>query len=140
MRRRLLYSFLPAAALAVCGCGGVDDQPETGEVTGKVTLDGQPLADATVMFKPEQGRPSSGRTGADGTYVLQYNADTPGAKVGPHKVYISTYVEPRINDDTKKVEDPGVKEKVPRKYNQETTLTADVKSGDNDLPFELTSK
>lgn len=41
-----------------------------GEVAGVVTLDGQPLADATVTFHPadKDQKPVAGRSGADGKY------------------------------------------------------------------------
>ncbi len=42
-----------------------------------------------VEFYPEIGRPSMGRTDDQGRYVLYYNADNKGAKVGLHQVRIS---------------------------------------------------
>jgi hypothetical protein len=121
---------------AAAGCGGSGGGPPLGTVSGVVTLDGQPLADATVTFTPAAGRPSQGFTGSDGRYTLAYTVEQPGAMVGDHVVRISTegYVER-----------PGgaveqMKERVPATYNAQSTLTATVKAGTNDLPFELQSK
>jgi hypothetical protein len=123
-------------ALAAAGCGGSGGGPPLGKVSGVVTLDGQPLADATVTFTPAVGRPSQGVTGSDGRYTLAYTADQQGAMVGEHVVRISTegYVE-RTGGAVEQM-----KERVPLQYNAQSTLTATVKAGTNDLPFQLQSK
>ncbi len=122
--------------LAVCGCGGGGNLPELGRVSGIVTLDGAPLAGATVTFAPATGRPSQGITGDDGRYVLEYTPGNLGAMVGEHVVRISTerYVE---RPDGSVEELP---ERVPATYHARSTLTASVKPGVNDLPFALESK
>lgn len=129
-------TVLALVAAAAAGCGGGGGGPPLGRVSGVVTLDGQPLADATVTFTPATGRPSQGVTGSDGRYTLAYTAEQPGAMLGDHVVRISTegYVER-----------PGgaveqMKERVPSRYNAQSTLTATVKAGTNDLPFQLQSK
>jgi hypothetical protein len=110
-----------------------------GEVEGTVTLDGQPLADARISFYPQEGgRSSEAVTDASGRYVLQYSGEAGGAKVGTHKVSISTFEESRQEDDGSKI--PGVPEKVPAKYNTESTLTQEVKSGKQTIDFALESK
>ena len=38
-----------------CGGGTPDDQPDIGQVTGVVTVDGSPKADIIVAFQPEGG-------------------------------------------------------------------------------------
>ena len=66
----ILFCLLPF----VCGCGGgVADQPELAAVSGQVTLDGQPLPNVILTFKPVgEGRSSSGVSDEDGNYSLQY--------------------------------------------------------------------
>ena len=117
-------------ALAVCaGCGGgPSDTPELGTGHGTVKLDGQPLPKATVRFTPvETGRHSTGETDDNGYYELQYTQRDEGALLGKHKVSIRTY---RSEDDE------VTPEKLPTKYNTETTLEAEVKSGSNEINFE----
>jgi len=132
-RAATVLALLVAAA---AGCGGGGGGPPLGRVSGVVTLDGQPLADATVTFTPATGRPSQGVTGSDGRYTLAYTAEQPGAMVGDHVVRIST--EGYMERPGGAVEQ--MKERVPLRYNAQSTLTATVKVGTNDLPFELQSK
>lgn len=129
--------ILMFAVAILPGCRG-SDAPPLGEVEGTVTLDGQPLADARISFYPQEGgRSSEAVTDASGHYVLRYT-DAAGAKVGVHKVSISTFEESRQEDDGSKI--PGVPEKVPAKYNTESTLTQEVKSGKQTINFDLQSK
>ena len=72
----------------MAGCGG--DAPDLGVVSGVVTQGGQPVANATVEFVPETGRPSYATTGPDGRYALAFAADQPGAAVGTHSVRVTT--------------------------------------------------
>jgi hypothetical protein len=126
---RAAVSAAILAGVAIAGCGGgPGDQPDLGYVEGTVKLDGKPLAGAKIYFQPEKGRMSEGKTDANGHYVLEYTTDTQGAKLGKHSVRISTFEE---NDDG------GTKtpEKVPAKYNINTTLTAEVKAEDQEIDF-----
>lgn len=126
---------LAILSAATHGCNRADGPP-LGKVSGVVTLDGQPLADAIITFAPPNGRPSQGITGSDGRYTLAYTAEQQGAMVGDHVVRISTerYVERSGGAVEQMVE------KVPTKYHAESTLTATVKAGTNELPFDLRSK
>lgn len=127
--------YIIGALLLVLGCSGApSDQPELGEVTGTVTLDDRPLANVWVGFAPQDGRSSMGLTDKDGRYKLDYLFDTPGAKVGQHTVTITT---PREDESGGEV--PNFKELVPAHYNTNSTLTADVKPGENKIDFPLTT-
>jgi hypothetical protein len=143
--RKLTLTFiLFAVALtsAVCGgCGG-SDHPDLGQVQGTVTMDEEPLADATVTFVPEEGRPSSGITNSNGEYELTYVRDTKGAVLGHHKVRILAVEEDASAEDTEFPEDTAsqAKESIPAKYNTQTTLTADVEKGKNTFDFDLKSQ
>ncbi len=74
--------------LAGCGKGG----PEIASVKGKVTMDGTPLANASVVFVPEHGRPAGGRTDSDGNYELTFTSGRMGTMPGKNKVKISTQI------------------------------------------------
>jgi hypothetical protein len=89
MLRRIAFAVLPL--LVAIGCTG---SPSFAPVSGKVTREGKPLADASVGFQPNAslnpGSGSYGRTDADGRYELKVvTTDEPGAVVGPHKVFVT---------------------------------------------------
>ncbi len=125
---RLLASALLFAGLAQ-GCGGAR---EVGLVTveGVVTLNGLPLPDANVVFRPAKGRPSIGRTDGEGRYQLAFIEGRQGALPGQHKVSISTFVEPN-SDSSDPLLQKGRPEQVPANYNTRTTLVADLSSDGN---------
>lgn len=121
----LLFSL---ALLFIAGCGS-----NTKPVTGTVTLDGKPLEGASVVFAPsEGGRTNSvATTDSSGAYALQYTSKEAGAMVGDYKVLI---FKPKATDK-------GEVETLPRKYNEESTLTATVTNdGENSFNFDLESK
>ena len=115
------------------GCGGAD-VPELGYVSGKVTMDGQPLQGVSVQFNPvDGGRAGSGATNEEGEYELQYTSGYEGAVVGPCKVSINTiWPEGEAPD--------GESDPVPPKYNHKTELAETVEPGDNVFNFDLQSK
>ena len=122
-----------AAVLAV-GCS----QYETGDVQGVITLDGQPLANATVTFSPAQGRASIGQTDAEGRYQLRYTNTETGAEFGQHRVSITSAIQGvSAEGDVPGVE--GRQELLPARYHADTELTADVKAGSNTIDFALES-
>ena len=86
---RFSFIVLCLTVLTV-GCGGPpSDQPDLGEVSGKVTVDGTALANATVTFTPTgKGRPSTGTTDSEGYYELMYTLEASGAAMGEHVVTI----------------------------------------------------
>lgn len=128
-------------ALALCvfsGCGS-----DIAEVKGRVTLDGQPLKDATVMFLPAGGgRPGTAITDADGRYELLFTGTEKGAMIGKNVVKISTYYPPMGNTgaDGKTSEIPACPERLPAKYHDRTELIAEVKPGVRAYDFDLKSK
>ncbi len=134
-----IQHHLGIGAIALCavgtlvGCGGGESGPELSEVSGRVQLDGNAVEGATVMFSPvDGGRPSFGTTDADGGYELEYTEDRSGAVVGKHKVEISTG----------QVSGEGAaesQEKIPSKFNTQTTLEVEVESGGDEHNFDLNS-
>lgn len=124
---------LLAAALA--GCGGPDYYP----VTGKVTLDSQPLPNASITFmsESEDATAAFGWTDEEGNYQLECGLDELGTPAGTYRVHITTYQEGNDQDDPPI---PPVPEKVPAEYNIQSKLTAEVKPEENVLNFELSSQ
>lgn len=133
----LLVGVLGLAA----GCGG-DRQIAT--VSGRVTLDGQPLRGARVSFQPvgnvkNSGVGSFGKTNDNGEYSLTLiDESAPGAIVGSHEVRIvdqkNTGADP--TDDRQRTRG----DLVPAEYNTKTTLHFEVKPGHNEANWPLVSK
>jgi len=86
MSARSLRAGLGVALLIGAGCGG--NSPVA--VRGTVTLDGNPVEGAVVLFLPEgeTGRQASGQTGPDGSFKLTTVAPNDGALRGKYKVVV----------------------------------------------------
>lgn len=125
---RLAFAVVSSASvLMALGCSDL----HIGQVSGTVTLDGEPLAEANIEFAPQSGAPSYGVTDSKGQYVLSYSPQVKGAEVGTHTVRISTYyVEARAN---------GVKrpERVPASFNASSDVTREVKRGRQVFDFDI---
>jgi hypothetical protein len=116
-------------ALAILGCSP-SQRPPLGQVSGTVTLNGEPLANATVRFTPAgPGRTSQGTTDAAGRYELHYLREIPGANIDRHTVRITTASE-----------ENGGRELLPPRYHSRSQLEARVVSGTNGLDFVLRSQ
>ncbi|MFN3151516.1 hypothetical protein [Bremerella sp.] len=124
------FSFAWSCVLATLVLSlGCSSNSETVPVHGYVLLDGKPLVNAEIIFQPEGKRASIGRTNKEGYYELTFTAMKEGGVVGLNRVMI-----------TKEAAGPDGDETIPREYNVDTTLTADVvESGDNEFIFDLKS-
>ena len=86
--------LLLTAFAFVAGCPR-NSGPRVYLVTGKVTLDGDPLPEASIYFDPvtQDGSAisASGKTNADGVYLIQTATGKPdgGTTPGDYKVYFS---------------------------------------------------
>jgi len=127
MSRRLTPWLFLLFATALNGCGGSAEVPALGQVTGTVTLDGDPLVGVNVVFKPAEGRAATGLTDAEGKYTLLYNANNPGSKTGANTVSMDW---PTGTPDA---------QLLPSKYTSKSELTADVVAGSNTFDFKLES-
>jgi hypothetical protein len=114
--------LLVILVLLVAGCG--PDGPAIAYVSGRVTMDGKPLPNATVVFIPDNGRPAAAMTDANGKYVLEFSEGRHGAIPGPNTIRISTLRDPTPGEGKEAI--PGSKETVPPKYNAESSLTFNV--------------
>ncbi|WP_417386336.1 carboxypeptidase regulatory-like domain-containing protein [Gimesia sp.] len=123
--------------LMLTGCG--NSGPDLATVTGNITLDGQPVADARVEFSPSEGRTSVGTTNADGVYELQFSIDRAGAMIGHHSVKITTERAATGGEGGEPLV-PGSKELLPPVYNSKSRLTAEVSPGENTIDFSLQSQ
>jgi hypothetical protein len=133
MRARLL---LLVFFVAVLGCSSKKLAP----VSGRVTLNGKPLANATVSFQPiaegkspDAGAGSTGKTDEDGRFTLKTSTGQEGAVVGKHRVRISA-LETQVGDSDERAPRGGWPQgdKVPKRYNSESNETFDVLRGGTD--------
>jgi hypothetical protein len=115
------------AVLAVCiGCS---KGPELGEVTGKLTYNGQPVQYAAVEFHPiTEGKHSIGYTDAQGEYTVQYTIQRAGALVGRHRIVIKMYPPEGVTSPP-----------VPPKYKGGAEGEVEVTAGGNRFDIELAS-
>ena len=92
-----------------------DGQVVLAEVTCKVTLDGKPLAGASVVVEPESFlqsyiKPAKGTTNEQGRASMQIDgAARPGCHIGLYRVRIS-----KVGDEGRDI--------VPARYNSQTIL------------------
>ncbi len=136
VRARPVAAGVLTALLAVAAGCHEAAPANVGQVSGRVTLAGEPLPDALVTFAPvkEGGTTALGRTKADGTYALSYAGEISGAEIGENRVLISTHNSGDPDGDPPRA---AVPEKVPAKYNNQTELKVEVKAGSNTFDFPL---
>ncbi len=113
--------------IASAGCG--KSNQEVAPVHGRVTLDGQPLPYASVVFDTPGKTSSGGYTDQGGNYELIFKRGVKGAPLGVNHV--------TIVEDTQRTHGP---QRLPARYNQNSDLQREVKSGDNVFDFDLTTE
>ena len=134
-RRRTHFAAAILGASLCAGCG--DSGPTLAPVTGKVLLDGQPLATGHVVTQPTAGRGAMGPIQADGSFTLSSGRE-PGALIGRHRVAVVAYE----GTDSMSPEATQGKLLVPERYVAADTsgLTMDVVDGENTPTIELSSR
>ena len=86
------FGALALSGLVLVGCGSEESRYKLVPVTGTVTLNGQPLADAKVNFAPLEGNeyqtPGVDSSGPSGNYKLMFKGRS-GVAAGKYKVTIT---------------------------------------------------
>jgi hypothetical protein len=117
------------------GCPG---SRRSAQVNGKVTANGQPLAEVAVVFEPVgsgAGRGSSGTTDASGSYSLRFvDNNEPGALIGRHQVTFRDLKASSEGADAGGL--PKQQFRFPTKYMNEPQ-EFEVKAGANQADFDL---
>lgn len=139
-----------AIAIAVAGCGKAG--PQVQYVEGVVLLDGEPVADATVVFVPKaaDGLVATGRSKADGHFTLtsvRGGKPNGGALAGEYAVtFVKADYDLKGTGKTRDDDMDGVPllHLIPPQYGdaEKSGLAATVKRGKNagpDFRFELVS-
>lgn len=135
MVRYLRQTIFMAASACALGCGAQD--PNRGEVTGIVTVNGQPVATGAVAFSPVDGQSStSGGKIVDGKYTVKASTGTSRVAIRVPKII----GEKKLYNTADSPVRPVMKESLPPEYNDRTTLMLDVQPGANEHNFELQTK
>jgi hypothetical protein len=130
------YRFAAVLCAAAClGCTKSDTVP----VTGVVMLNGQPAAQAEVLFNPKTGRMASGVTDDQGHFSLSTAKPNDGAMPGEYIVTLFEYYPP---DKPPKMPPPGqgLPSRFPAKYADpgQSPLTVTVAlDKKNEFSFEV---
>ena len=129
----LRISLFALASVLIAGCS----EPASGEVSGTVTFDGQPIEQGSISFTPVDGNgPTAGGAIIGGKYTA------PKVPVGASKVTISGAKETekkRMYDDPKAPLVQTSVEMLPAKYSdvKATTLEYQVVAGNQTKDFTL---
>lgn len=126
------------AVLAAIGCGG---SQYDADVSGQVTLDGEPIGPGVVTFAPEGGtsNPAIGAIDEDGNYLLLTKHER-GLNAGTYKVAVQVYEpEEPVPEGQRSTQTP--EPLVPKKYLRTETsgITQDVAKGSQTIDLALTS-
>ena len=156
MLEQIRFSAVLAIGLMVLTLAGCDSmfvsKTKVVPVSGRITLDDEPLAHAKVLFVPvvEKNQDnllnvvSYGVTDEMGGFILQLDAGGDGAVIGKHIVFITTRQEEagsKVDSAGKEFQLAQCDEKVPARYNRDTQLTYHVcECGNARADFELRSK
>jgi len=149
--------------LVTAACSRGPSRPKTYPVSGVVTLNGQPVAGATVVFVPKASgrgenapRAASGKTDEQGRYSLTTFGGNDGAVPGEYFVKVSKIVTPSAAqaagasspEEAERLEveaamrgqQPEAKNELPEKYNDPKTsgLSFTVEAKENTFNIELT--
>ena len=136
-----LGRLVALALLLVAGCGR--QGPTLLPASGVVTLDGQPVAEAGVIFTPTDGGPSaSGATDSQGRFELR-TVNRPGAVAGKHVATVTKQETTGIGEFGA-VGPEGIKTiwHVPEKYSNPRTsgLEYHVDRDSSGFAIELSSR
>jgi hypothetical protein len=127
--------------VGIPGC----DHVQRGAISGRVTLDGQPIEEGSISFVPTaagQDQAASSRI-RQGEYSI---AQANGPGLGNMRVEIRAA---RLTGRRNPPSDPALAaleaeyesvETVPNRYNTESELTAEIKPGNNVVDFDLKTK
>ncbi len=135
-----------------CSTGPKADYSKLGllEISGMITLDGQPVPQAAIFFYRQDETYSYGITDATGRYVAMLNSEKSGVLPGEKRIEISTVHSPipgGLSGDEQAIEeDPDLPtkqktkgEKIPACYNSKSMLKVDISRRDAHLDFDLKS-
>jgi len=121
------------------GCG--PSRPALLPAEGVVTLDGKPLANASLVFQPKAGgRPASARTDASGRFKMGTYTPQDGVLPGEHAVTVVAIES--IGPPPAPGSQPETRWITPKRYGRADAsgFSATVAAGSKTFTFDLTSE
>lgn len=162
VRSAALLTIAAIGVTSLVSCGGSGSDLGTTEVTGIVTLDDKPVANATVNFTTtkKDGHSAQATTDSEGRYTLSTFVEGKGHKGAMPGEYKVSVIKTSAGDAPEDEDDPNyekyisqggggdaskdkIKHIVPEKYNdpEKSGITVTVEAGkENDIPIKLSSK
>lgn len=143
------FRYIGLLLLLILAIAGCQRGPRIVPVSGTITLDGQPVKDAAVMFMLNPGnRIATGITDVAGRYSLSTHPTGNGAYEGSHTVTVSLYRDessPGTNTPEGAVSGSSLVKivwLVPEKYSQPAAsgLTATVSRSQSTYDFQLSAQ
>ena len=142
---RFFAGLLMVTLVSGCGTGVQTDYSKLGlvEVSGNVTLDGQPLSGATIMFEAPDSTYSFGTTDSNGYYEMMLNSEKSGVIPGSKTVRIVTGAVGDMADEGEGEEDAEEAASssgaaVPPCYNEKSKIEIEVETSTT-FDFDLKS-
>jgi hypothetical protein len=132
--------FLAVSIAVLTGCSSdADKRPKRVPVTGTITYNGKPLANAAIAFVPfgAGANAATGTTNASGNFILTTFKTDDGAIPGTYGISIAAVIDDNRNPDGTQIysdEDPRwkpPKSSIPVRYSnpKKSELTAEVVAG-----------
>ncbi len=148
--RHCILSLIPLTLMFFVGCSGNDKGPRTVPAKGVITLDGEPVEGAAVVFVGDQ-HSATGISDSSGNFSLDAFEYKTGAVPGSYMWIATKTVEVTSESVKLKGEEAehagegtqiGIKNDLPNRYqspkpDQKITIPED---GITDIKLELTSK
>ncbi|HEV3142386.1 MAG TPA: hypothetical protein VGZ47_00715 [Gemmataceae bacterium] len=108
-----------------------------GRIHGKVTLDGQPVANGSIAFIPTDGKsPTAGAVIKDGIYT----AEVPLGAMRVEIHYPKAVGKRKLYDMPDSPTVDITEEQLPPKYNVQSQLTETITAKSSEINFDLQSK
>lgn len=139
--------------LCLVGCSGGTDFGPMGSISGRLTMDGQPLAEGTqlLFMQMDAGYAAFGQTDAEGNYRIVWAREGDRKSEVPTGVY-KVLIQPPAVVDTEAMSAEEMLEgnyddaepaapAFPKRYQQHSTsgLEYTVTEGDNEINIDLSS-
>ncbi|MEW4562375.1 hypothetical protein AB1K70_07610 [Bremerella sp. JC770] len=132
-RLNLTVVLLPMLLVGLVGCQ--QNEFETAPIHGTITLNGEPVQGARVLFIPsnKKTKAAGGETDRNGQYEIRFTGTQMGSTIGPHRVKVMYEPESGGRERAGRKSTPKIS---PKFLNG--NVEVEVQDTDNVFDFELT--